>query len=139
MSNDVTVALVTSGITLVSASIGFCISFFQHKKTYNLQSKSLLAEKKLEIYVNYMSSVNQSWAQYKTSGNVNGELRQKGIDSFEALRILAPPAAEEKATVLNGFFSKLFPGYEINDDVQAAYNLAFSEMKVVAQKEFIIQ
>ena len=139
MSNEVIAALVASIIALASAGMGFYFSSIQHEKNFRLQSKFLLAEKKLEIYVNYMTSVNQSWAQYKVTENVNGALRQKGIDSFEALRVLAPALVEEKATILNGYFIQLFPGYEITDEVNDAFNLAFYELKIEVQKEFIVE
>ncbi|MEM7420122.1 MAG: hypothetical protein AAF364_10370 [Pseudomonadota bacterium] len=139
MSRQTQTTLLTSIIALGSAVIGFYISSVQYEKTYKLQSKSLLAEKKLEIYVDYMSSVNQAWAQFKSSGSLNNQLRQKGIDSFEALTILAPPAVVDKANSLNAYFTNLHPGYEITDDTHAAYNKAFREMKLAAQSEFIVQ
>jgi uncharacterized protein YneF (UPF0154 family) len=139
MSSEVMAALVASIIALVSAGIGYYLSSRQFEKEFRVKSKSLLAEKKLEIYFNYMRSVNQSWAQFKINGNVNGDVRQKGIDSFEALRLLAPATVEEKAILVNKYFAKLFPGYEITEEEQQAFNEAFYNLKAVAQKEFIVQ
>lgn len=102
------------------------LSAWQHNQNFELNQKLFLAERKYEVFVTYMKSVSQSWVKFKTSGNVEFELRQKGIDALEEMRLIAPDNIQKKADILNIFFGKSYDDYQITDDEQFKFNEAYN-------------
>jgi len=135
MSEKFKIVIFTTLVTLFSSSVGYWISSEQYAKDLAFRQKSFLVERKYDIYTTYMKAVNQSWSQYK-HGDVNGELRQRGIDAYEDIRAISTPEVQEKADLLNSYFSKLYSPFVITKEENIKYNDAFNEFKIVANKEF---
>lgn len=137
MKNEVKVAIFAALITMVSSAAGYILSTWQHSQNLEFHQKSFLAERKYEVFVTYMKSVSQSWAQFKTFRNVKFDLRQKGIDAYDEMRLIAPDDIQQKADILNVFFGKLYADYQITDDEEFKFNEAYNELKLSAKQQFI--
>lgn len=137
MSEKYKIAIFTAVVTLISSGSGYYFSSMQYANDMAFRQKAFMVEKKYEIYTTYMKSVNQSWAQYQISGVVDGELRQKGIDAFDEIRVISKPAVQEKADKLNFYFSKLYPPFKITEKETLAFNSAFNAFKKIANEQFI--
>ena len=137
MKSEGQAAIFGAILALLSSGGGYIISTWQHSDNMKFNQKFFLAERKYDVFVTYMKSVNQSWAQFKINCNVEFELRQKGIDAYEEMRLIAPDNVQEKADVLNVYFSKLYEGYIINEQEQLGFNEAFNQLKLSAKNEFI--
>lgn len=136
MSEKFRIAILTAVIALTSSGSGYLISSMQYAKDVAFREKAFLVERKYDIYTTYMKSVNQSWAAYQTPGGINGDARQLGIDAFEEMRAISKPQVQEKADVLNSYFIKLYPPFEINAEETEKFNTAFIEFKNIANKQF---
>lgn len=137
MKNEVKVAIFAALITIISSGAGYMLSAWQHSQNLEFHQRSFLVERKYEVFVTYMKSVSQSWVQFKTYGNVKFELRQKGIDAYDEMRLIASDDIQQKADVLNIFFGKLYGDYQITDNEEFKFNEAYNELKNTAKEQFI--
>lgn len=137
MSEKFKIAIFTAIVTLISSGSGYLVSSMQYNKDVAFREKAFMVEKKYEIYTTYLKSVNQSWAQYYISGAVNAELRQKGIDAFDEMRVISKPEVQNKADQLNAYFIKLYPPFEITEKETEKFNAAFNDFKKIANEQFI--
>lgn len=137
MSEKFQVAILATIVSIISSGTGYIISSKQYEKDALFREKAFLAEKKYDIFVTYSKSVNESWAQYKIYSNVNTNLRQVGIDAFEEMRLISTEPVQKKADILNSYFIKLYPPFEITDGETKKFNTAFNGFKKVANEQFI--
>lgn len=95
-----------------------------------------LAERKLDVYLTYSSTVNQAWAQYAVSQNVNSQLRQQGIDAFEELRLIGSEQLVNTASKVNGHFAALYAPYVVTHAKTQQFNTDLLEFQKMAREDF---
>lgn len=134
--------------SIVSVLAGFLIFFLgfaqvtisrQIQNEAEIKLATEISMRKIEVYLIYPKVVNQAWAQYATSGTVDGDLRQQGIDAYEEIRLIAGDDLLEHVDELNKYFSELYSPFEISDDDTRAFNNVFNTVKEAMRSELVLE
>ena len=139
--------IVTTIATFILGSLGYMVNHINnstnaslvHQANINLQAE--VAGMKIDSYTTYVSVVNECWSVWVTNGTVDGNLKKKGIDAFEVLRLVSSVNVYNKAHTVNSYFKNIIAnkqGDYKEKKEEEEFNNAIADLVSAMRKEFVI-